>query len=171
MLAPRAIRRLAQHYEGGAKKYGDRNWELGQPVGRYLDSALRHLFAVLEGKDDEDHLAAAAWNVLGAIEMEERIEEGLLPASLKFEVGPPARKFEWESKYDPFNLGSVEVALPDPPHLTTSDNLRTDLPEGCEYDFTLDLYRAPDGTEWAAETLGGRTVYREWVPLKPAETT
>jgi len=52
-----ALRRLAQHYENGARKYGDRNWEKGQPLGRYLDSAFRHLVNVLDGKTDEDHAA------------------------------------------------------------------------------------------------------------------
>ena len=42
LLPMRAIQRLARHFEGGAKKYGDRNWEKGQPISRYLDSALRH---------------------------------------------------------------------------------------------------------------------------------
>ncbi|HUS51203.1 MAG TPA: dATP/dGTP diphosphohydrolase domain-containing protein, partial [Candidatus Paceibacterota bacterium] len=42
LLPVRAIKRLAKHYENGAKKYGDRNWEKGQPLSRYLDSALRH---------------------------------------------------------------------------------------------------------------------------------
>lgn len=82
LLPVRALRRLARHYENGAAKYGDRNWEKGQPLCRYLDSALRHTFAVLEGKSDEDHAAAAAWNMMGFIETAERIEAGLLPADL-----------------------------------------------------------------------------------------
>lgn len=76
LLPPRAVRRLAQHFENGAVKYGDRNWEKGQPLGRYLDSALRHTFAILQGKRDEDHAAAAAWNLLAFIETAERIEAG-----------------------------------------------------------------------------------------------
>lgn len=82
LLPTRAIRRLAEHYENGAVKYGDRNWEKGIPLSRMLDSAIRHLFQALEGKTDEDHLIACAWNVLGAVEIQERIEEGLLPKKL-----------------------------------------------------------------------------------------
>lgn len=82
LLPPAALRRLAQVYERGAAKYGDRNWELGQPLSRFLDSALRHTFQVLEGKTDEDHAGQAAWNLLAFIEIQHRINEGLLPAEL-----------------------------------------------------------------------------------------
>lgn len=79
LLPAKAMRRLAKHYENGALKYDDRNWEKGQPLSVFLDSALRHIFAVLEGKRDEDHAAAAAWNMMGFIEIAERIVEGTLP--------------------------------------------------------------------------------------------
>ncbi len=82
LLPTRALRRVARHFEAGAIKYGDRNWEKGQPISRYLDSALRHTFNHLEGQRDEDHLAAAAWNILAAIETEERGRIGLLPVEL-----------------------------------------------------------------------------------------
>ena len=82
LLPTRAIRRLAMHYENGAKKYGDRNWEKGQPISRYFDSALRHLFKALEKQEDEDHLIACAWNVLAIVETKERIEKGVLPKEL-----------------------------------------------------------------------------------------
>ena len=65
-----AILRLSKHYEAGAKKYGRWNYTKGIPCSSFLDSALRHLFKYLDGRDDEDHLAAAAFNVLGAMEME-----------------------------------------------------------------------------------------------------
>lgn len=82
LLPPEGIRRLAKVYEAGAAKYDDRNWEKGQPLSRFLDSACRHLFAVLEGKQDEDHAAQAAWNLLGFITISERIETGALPRTL-----------------------------------------------------------------------------------------
>ena len=82
LLPPRALKRLAKHFENGAKKYGDRNWEKGMPLSRYIDSALRHLFAIQEGNQDEDHKAAVCWNILCLIELEERIELGLLPKEL-----------------------------------------------------------------------------------------
>lgn len=82
LLPPLALRRLTGLYERGAAKYGDRNWEKGQPLTRYMDSLLRHAFAVLEGQTDEDHVAAVAWNALSIAEMQERIKRGLLPAEL-----------------------------------------------------------------------------------------
>jgi hypothetical protein len=77
-----ALRRLAQHYENGAVKYGDRNWELGQPLGRYLDSAIRHVQNVLEGLKDEDHASAVAWNMFAYIHTLNKINAGELPPEL-----------------------------------------------------------------------------------------
>ena len=77
-----ALTRLARHYENGAVKYGDRNWEKGQPLARYLDSMIRHAYKFLGGSREEDHLAAVAWNALAYIETEYRIELGILPAEL-----------------------------------------------------------------------------------------
>jgi hypothetical protein len=82
LLPPIAIDRLARHYENGARKYGDRNWEKGQPLSRYFDSALRHLFKALAHKIDEDHLIAAVWNILAIVETQERIQLKLLPKHL-----------------------------------------------------------------------------------------
>ena len=70
-----AILRLSKHYENGAKKYGRWNYTKGIPLSSFLDSALRHLFKYLDGWDDEDHLSAAAFNVLGAMEMEAHHKE------------------------------------------------------------------------------------------------
>ena len=65
-----AILRLSRHYEDGAKKYGRWNYQKGIPVSSFIDSACRHLAKYQCGMDDEDHLAAAAFNVLGAMLME-----------------------------------------------------------------------------------------------------
>jgi hypothetical protein len=82
LLPMRALQRLARHFEGGAKKYGDRNWEKGQPISRYMDSAIRHACKYIQGERDEDHLIAAAWNIMCAADTEERIAAGLLPKEL-----------------------------------------------------------------------------------------
>jgi hypothetical protein len=82
LIAPYATLRLARHYENGSRKYGDRNWELGQPLSRYLDSAMRHLTKVTMGLEDEDHLIAATWNLLAIVETQKRIELGILPETL-----------------------------------------------------------------------------------------
>ena len=65
-----AILRLSKHYEAGAQKYGRWNYTKGILVSSFMDSALRHIFKYLDGWDDEDHLSAAAFNILGAMEME-----------------------------------------------------------------------------------------------------
>lgn len=77
-----ALIRLSKHFENGAVKYGDRNWELGVPLATYVDSALRHCFKLMMGLDDEDHAAAVMWNIACYIETERRIELGLLPEEL-----------------------------------------------------------------------------------------
>lgn len=66
-----ALLRLSKHYEAGLNKYGFRNWAKGLPVSSFMDSALRHLMKYCQGCDDEDHLSAAAFNILSAMEMEE----------------------------------------------------------------------------------------------------
>lgn len=72
LLPAVAILRVARHYEEGAKKYSDRNWEKGIPISSFIDSALRHLMKYLDGQTDEDHLCASAWNCLCAMWMEEK---------------------------------------------------------------------------------------------------
>lgn len=67
--------RLAMHYENGAKKYAERNWEKGIPAHSFADSALRHLFKYLDGWDDEDHLIAAIWNLCGLAWTEDKRPE------------------------------------------------------------------------------------------------
>lgn len=66
-----AILRLSKHYENGAKKYNRWNFRKGINLSSYIDSACRHLAKYQCGCDDEDHLAAAAFNVLGAMLVEE----------------------------------------------------------------------------------------------------
>jgi hypothetical protein len=76
------IRRLAVHYARGAAKYADRNWEKGLPLGRYADSAKRHLDQFLSGDRAEDHLAAVLWNTCGLMWTEEQIQAERLPVEL-----------------------------------------------------------------------------------------
>ncbi len=76
LLPPLAILRLARHFEIGAKKYGDHNWEKGIPINSFIDSAIRHIMKYMAGQEDEDHLVAAAWNLMCAMETEERFGWG-----------------------------------------------------------------------------------------------
>lgn len=82
LISPLAMRRLAVLLEKGAEKYDARNWEKGMPLSVFFDCAVRHLFKHLEGLRDEDHLAAAMWNVQAMIHFEEMIARGLKPADL-----------------------------------------------------------------------------------------
>ena len=70
-----AVLRLSKHYEAGAIKYKRWNYRLGIPVSSFIDSACRHLAKYQCGCDDEDHLAAAAFNILGAMLMENTMPE------------------------------------------------------------------------------------------------
>lgn len=82
LVSPIGLRRLALVYENGAEKYGDHNWQKGQPLSRYLDSAARHLYAWMGGDRSEDHLMQCAWNCFAYVHTEEWIKEGRLPKEL-----------------------------------------------------------------------------------------
>lgn len=82
LISPIALLRLAQVYERGAEKYDARNWEKGQPLSWYLDSALRHTFAWIAGDRAEDHVAQAAWNLFAYIHTEALVQQGELPDEL-----------------------------------------------------------------------------------------
>lgn len=71
LISPFGIDRIAKWYELGAKKYADRNWEKGMPFSRYIDSAKRHLNKYVMGMEDEDHLAAACWNIIAIMHHQE----------------------------------------------------------------------------------------------------
>lgn len=58
---------LSKHFEAGAKKYGERNWEKGIPTHCYIDSAVRHLLKHLRGDTDEPHDRAFVWNIVCCI--------------------------------------------------------------------------------------------------------
>jgi hypothetical protein len=77
-----ALRRLALHYAKGADLYGEDNWKQGIPLKRLLGSALRHIMQSLDGMEDEDHEAAALWNICGFMYTKDAIKRGILPKSL-----------------------------------------------------------------------------------------
>lgn len=61
------ILEVAKHFEEGAKKYGENNWQKGIPVKRYIDSAVRHYIKFLRGDMDEPHDRAFVWNIICGI--------------------------------------------------------------------------------------------------------
>lgn len=58
---------VSKHFEEGAKKYGENNWQKGIPVNCYIDSAIRHYLKWLRGDKDEDHARAFVWNIMCCI--------------------------------------------------------------------------------------------------------
>lgn len=58
---------VAKHFEAGAKKYGENNWQKGLPESCYIDSALRHYLKYRRGDKDEPHDRAFVWNLLCCI--------------------------------------------------------------------------------------------------------
>lgn len=55
---------VSKHFEDGAEKYGENNWQKGLPVSCYINSAVRHYLKWLRGDDDEAHDRAFCWNVM-----------------------------------------------------------------------------------------------------------
>jgi hypothetical protein len=60
---------VAIHFEEGAEKYGERNWQSGEgiPVYCYINSAVRHYLKWLRGDTDENHNRAFCWNIICCI--------------------------------------------------------------------------------------------------------
>lgn len=66
----------AIHFEEGAKKYGENNWQKGITVNCYLDSAIRHYLKYRRGDDDEPHNRAFVWNLMCCIwEVDYRVKD------------------------------------------------------------------------------------------------
>lgn len=105
LLPKMAIWALARHYEEGAKKYADRNWEKGMPLSRMLDSAERHLFKFELGMTDENHLIAAIWNVIGMYETLLRIDLGILPEKLN-DLPYTFKDIDIGDNFDPWEIHS-----------------------------------------------------------------
>lgn len=59
-----AMLEVAKHFEDGANKYAERNWETGIPTHCYIDSGVRHYFKFMKGDTDEPHDRAFLWNML-----------------------------------------------------------------------------------------------------------
>lgn len=87
-----AMLEVAKHYEAGAKKYADRNWELGIPLHSYIDSGVRHYFKWMNGDTDEPHDRAFLWNMLGALWTQENRPECI---DLPFADKEPKQDDNW----------------------------------------------------------------------------
>jgi len=77
LITPEFEKALAEILTMGAKKYGDRNWELGMDPNRIIAAMRRHMLAVRLGEsvDPESglsHLAHAACNLMFLVTYEAR---------------------------------------------------------------------------------------------------
>ena len=68
LLPWNGIIELSKHCENGAIKYGENNIDRGIPFSSLLDSGARHLAKFIAGEEDENHLVAACWNLMWALE-------------------------------------------------------------------------------------------------------
>ena len=64
---PTMLLEVSKHFEEGAEKYGENNWQKGLPVKCYVNSGVRHYLKWLRGDDDEPHDRAFCWNIICAI--------------------------------------------------------------------------------------------------------
>lgn len=67
--------RLGWLYQKGAIHYGEHNWEKGIPTESFVESMERHWMKYKMGWTDEDHLAAAVFNIFGIMYNEIRSAE------------------------------------------------------------------------------------------------
>lgn len=53
LIPPTTIWALGKVFEYGARKYDDRNWELGITYGRLFQAMQRHLWAFWQGEEED----------------------------------------------------------------------------------------------------------------------
>lgn len=64
---PTMLLEVSKHFEAGAEKYGEYNWQKGIPTHCYIDSGVRHYLKHKRGDTDEPHDRAFVWNILCCI--------------------------------------------------------------------------------------------------------
>lgn len=70
-----ALLEVSKHFDEGALKYGENNWQKGIPESSYIDSAVRHYLKWLRMDDDEQHDRAFVWNIMCLIWTHEHITD------------------------------------------------------------------------------------------------
>lgn len=116
LIPTSVLHRLAVHYENGAAKYGDNNWQKGQSLAQYYNSAMRHLNAIKDADLSEDHFAAAIWNVAAMIHHIDAMIDGTLPIELdSFGIVAQVRGQEtMDQLKEYFNDPTPKVLFPNP---------------------------------------------------------
>lgn len=108
-----ALLRVSRHMEDALTHYPERNWEKGLPIHSMVDSAFRHLAKYVDGQIDEDHLCAAATNLLMAMWTEEKLPEMQdIPSRAAFNnesLSPYARR---AALLDGLHGGGTSIASP-----------------------------------------------------------
>lgn len=113
------LRELAIHYEQGAAKYDDNNWKKGQPLMRYIDSAMRHINALVAGENTENHAIAAAWNMFAYRWTLNEIQSGRLPRELDNRPEPEPQY--QETKYEYVKIADGSETKVNHTHITFYD--------------------------------------------------
>lgn len=82
LLPPRALEAVGRVLTLGASKYTPGNWRRVDDRTRYVDAALRHVFAFMRGEardpeSGEHHLAHAVCCLLFLVELDLEAKDGL----------------------------------------------------------------------------------------------
>lgn len=80
LICPSGLRRIAERYALGARKYSDYNWCKGIPISERLNHLIKHTNEyVLHGNSNDDNLAAIAWNAIALMHYEDNCQHHLAP--------------------------------------------------------------------------------------------
>ena len=103
LISPFFLMRLGEHLRKGANKYTEWNWAKGIPSSRCFASCMRHLMQYAMGKRDEDHLSAAAFNIMAIIHNEETegkaalVESGSISSARILNDMPKFKEMKYEN--------------------------------------------------------------------------
>lgn len=108
LISVKALTRIAHLLGRGAKKYGDRNRELGQPTDRLLESLMRHMFQYADWDTSEDHLAAVCFNAMAIIHFQENNTYGKFNDLLVNDADKKYLEIDW---FESFHLATPEYYM------------------------------------------------------------
>lgn len=124
------IMEVSKHCEEGAMKYGEHNVDKGIPLHSLLDSASRHLAKYMVGMDDEDHLRAACWNLLWALNQREthpELDDRFVVKAEDKKKTSLSRKKDWRFVHDATALLEISLEPSTRGCLLTASNMTVKL--------------------------------------------